>query len=217
MFPREVVLAIVILDLPIILNEKSSVLLKEGFGASWWYLNCDCDDFYVDVVEDVLSLCSFTQVRTMCFINRHDIRSDSITDKSSTITLLSRATPKCRAALEASLRFVGQYEFIDSIPVENHSSIGLQIFDAIDYGTSDYPIPNGKRVQLSCYSNYETFLDEVCSKAGMYFFFHVFLVLTYFTSFVDSISYSSCSRIGIRWGDSNVYGRKWLLGSIKPE
>lgn len=152
MFPREVVLSIVVLDLPIVLHEKSYVQMKDGFGASWWYINCDCDDFYFDVVEDVISLCSLPQVRAMCFMKK---------DGDDKVSLLSRATPRCRAALQSALRFVNRYEFVDSQPIESNPAKGLQIFDALDFGTTLKPIPNGKRVLLSCYSKYESFIQEV--------------------------------------------------------
>lgn len=154
MFPREVILAIVVLDLPINFNDnKRNNQIAEGYGASWWYLNCDCDDFYVDVVEEIIDMCTFAQILKLCFAKKDN-------DENS-YTVLSRATPKCRDVLQRSLRFAGRYEFIDSSPIESNVSLGLKVFDALDFGTKLDPLSDGKRVLLHCYSKEEYYIEQV--------------------------------------------------------
>jgi hypothetical protein len=168
LFPRHVILAIVLLDLPIVIHEKDSVQMNAGFGSSWWYINCDCDDFYVDVVEDIISLCTFPQIRTMCFVNRNNDGSGSSNNNNNChdgndSSLILRATPKCRAALQSALRFVGRYEFLGDSPVQSNVTLGLKVFDALDFGTRLNPHPDGKNILLTCYSRYDTFRKEVSS------------------------------------------------------
>jgi hypothetical protein len=140
----------VLVDLPIDLGHQQTVRLRDGFGGSWWFLTCECDDSYVDIVEEVVSLCSYSQIRAMCFVK-----------DGSEDTLLSRATPKCREVLRRSLRFAGRFEFVGSNPIYSDEEIGLKVFDALDYGTPDDPDEDGRRVILKCFANGESFAEEV--------------------------------------------------------
>lgn len=150
MLPREVILALVLVDLPINLDRGDDTILREGFGASWWYLTCECDDYYVDIVEEVVTLCSFAQVRALCFFK------DGTTD-----TLLARATPKCKSVLSRSLRFVGRFEFVDRAPVYSDASVGVKEYNALDFGTHIDPAPDGRRVVLKCFTREDSFRHEV--------------------------------------------------------
>jgi len=154
--PREVILGLVLVDLPFELDDTECEEHREGLGASWFFLACECDDQYADVVEEVVSLCSYPQARELCFF-----------DNGSGETLLARATPKCRSILQRSLRFVGRFEFVGSAdPVESQGD-GLDLFrmfDAIDFGTRDEPFPEGKPVVLKCYVSEELYEEEVRGK-----------------------------------------------------
>jgi hypothetical protein len=150
MLPREVILAMVLVDLPVNLDRKHEATLREGFGASWWYLACECDDFYYDIVEEVVSLCSFVQVRSLCLLK------DGTTDM-----LLARATPKCKNALTRALRFVGRFEFLDSAAVYSDERAGMKAFNALDFGTHIDPAPDGRKVVLKCFTKEDTFRREV--------------------------------------------------------
>lgn len=148
--PREVILALVLVDLPFDLECEA---LREGFGASWFFLACECDDHYVDIVEEVVSLCSYPQARELCFF-----------DNGSGDTLLGRATPRCRSVLQRALRFVGRFEFMGSIDSVGSQDEGLEfyrLFNAIDFGTRDAPFPEGKPVVLKCYISEDLYEKEV--------------------------------------------------------
>ena len=153
--PRAVILALVLVDLPVDLDDKDAVAAREGFGASWAFLTCDCDDAHIDIVEEVLSICSYRQTRELCFL-----RSGSGSTRNSG-TVISRATPKSKAALRKALRFVGRYEFLGSSPVHSDASEGLKVFDALDFGTTDAPIQDGRPVLLKCYSNESSYFNEI--------------------------------------------------------
>jgi hypothetical protein len=154
MLPREVILALVLVDLPIDLDQKVGVGIRDGFGGSWWYLSCECDDHYIDVVEEVVSICSYPQVREICFMKG-----------GSEETLISHATPKCRNVLQRALRFVGRFEFLSNSNVQSDESRGLRVFEALDFGTRSDPIPEGRRVLLKCFTREEVYLQEVRSTA----------------------------------------------------
>lgn len=147
MLPREVILALVLVDLPIALEDVAQHRLRDGYGESWFYITCEGDDHYVDVVEDVLSLCTYRQARELCFIS-----------DDSGVTLLSAATERCRTVLQRSLRFVGRFEFAGSADATNE---GYRQFEAIDYGTRQNEIHNGRRVILKCYTSAQLYQDEV--------------------------------------------------------
>lgn len=148
--PREVLLAIALVDLPFDLDDTECHENKrEGCGASWFFLTCECDDAHVDVVEEVISLCLYTQIRELCFF-----------DVGQGETLLARATPKCRQVLQRSLRFLGRFEFVSS-QSEFEDSPAFRLFEAIDYGTKDFPIAEGQRVLLKCYVEQDCFEQEV--------------------------------------------------------
>jgi hypothetical protein len=147
--PREVLLAMVLVDLPFDLDDIDyhGRGTRDNCGASWVFLTCECDDSYIDVVEEVLSICSYPQSRELCFF-----------DIGSGETLLARATPKCRSVLQRSLRFLGRFEFVSAQSVD---APAFRLFDAIDFGTRDIPIFDGKRVMLKCYIEQDAFELEV--------------------------------------------------------
>lgn len=146
----ELILAIVLVDLPIELDSKESVQVRDRQGSSWWYLVCESDDHFVGVVEEVVLMCSYGQIRELCFMEGYHGE-----------TLIARATPKCRAALQKGLRFLGRFEFIGQSALLADPSRGIKLFDAIDYGPTRSPFDVGKRVVLKCYADEATFLDEV--------------------------------------------------------
>ena len=152
--PEEIILALALVDLPIDLDDKEGVKVRQGFGGSWWFLTCDCDDQYVAVVREIVSICTFQQVRELCFLKA----SNGIE------TVLSRATPRCRLALTQALRFVGRFEFVGKAALHTDASVGLREFDALDFGggTGQSQLEEeGKRVLLKCYTMEEPFVDEV--------------------------------------------------------
>ena len=153
MMPEEVILALVLVDLPIDLDEKAGIKVREGFGGSWCFLTCECDDHYADVVEEVISICSYPQVRELCFASSGPNGSGG--------AVITRATPICRLALRRALRFVGRFEFIGSAALETDVALGLKVFEALDFGTEDDSFEDGRRVLLRCYSREKSYLDEV--------------------------------------------------------
>lgn len=124
--------------------------MKEKQGSSWWYLVCESDDHFVDVVDEVISMCSYAQIRELCFMEGH-----------SGQTLIARATPKCRAVLQKGLRFLGRFEFVGQSALLADPSRGIKIFEAIDYGPNESPYDLAKRVILKCFSDEATFEEEV--------------------------------------------------------
>lgn len=150
MLPREVILALVLVDLPFDLDKKNNVKVRDGFGDSWWYLTCVCDDCYADVVEEVIAICSYQQVREMCFLKN-----------ASNETLISRASPKCRSVLQRALRFVGRFEFVGSSALYTDVSAGVKVFDALDFGTPSNSTNEPRRVLLKCFAREEQYMKEV--------------------------------------------------------
>lgn len=151
--PREVILALVLVDLPIDLDENVGVKLREGFGGSWGYLTCECDDHYADIVEEVISICSYAQVRELCFAKCGPGENGA--------TVITRATPSCRLALRRALRFVGRFEFLGSSALQSDSSLGLKVFEALDFGMDEDEFEEGRKVMLRCYSREQYYLEEV--------------------------------------------------------
>ena len=148
MLPNEVILALALVDLPISLDTTDSPPPKDGFGASWWYLMCECDDYHVDIVQEVVLLCTFPQIRSLCLLR------NGVGD-----VLLARATPKCRSVLDSVLRIVGRYEFVESSPI--YTDTEFAAFNALDFGSQFDPIPDGKSVILKCYTSEQSFLKHV--------------------------------------------------------
>jgi hypothetical protein len=143
MLPSEVVLALVLVDLPFEVDDVMCDSARDGFGASWFYLACECDDHYLTVVEEVLGLCSYAQVRRLCFYNE---------------AFIARATPKCRELLQHALRFLGRFEFVGTEVPDGSSTQGYQLFAAIDYGEG-----SERRVLLKNYTSLDLFHAEVSS------------------------------------------------------
>lgn len=151
--PREVILALALVDLPLDLDDKDGVKVRDGFGGSWWFLTCECDDHHVDIVQEVISICSYSQIRELCFMKGGPNRSGG--------PVISCATPKCRVELRKSLRFVGRFEFLGSSALRSDSSLGLKVFEALDFGTEESPIRDGRRMLLYCYGTETSYRDEV--------------------------------------------------------
>ena len=155
MLPNEVILALVLVDLPINLDAADDSFPKAGFGSSWWYLVCECDDYHVKIVHEVVSLCTFPQIRSLCLM-----------ENGSGDVLLTRATPKCRSVLNSVLRIVGRFEFVDSSPIFTDTLLGIDAFNALDFGSHLDPILEGKSVILKCYTSEEIFLTDVSLSAA---------------------------------------------------
>ena len=149
----EVIFAIVLVDLPVDVDDKSGVKVRQSLGDSWWFLACESDDHYFEIVQEVVGVCSFQQVRELCFMKGGT--------SSNGGTVISRATPKCRFLLTQALRFVGRFEFVGSSALYTDSSIGLKEFDALDFGGATSNANEGRRVILKCYSLEESFQREV--------------------------------------------------------
>jgi Protein kinase domain len=150
LLPRQVIMAIAIVDLPIDLDRKDSPQLRDGHGGSLWYLACDTDDHYADVVEEIVSICSFAQVREMCFMSGPGGEP-----------LITRATKRCMAIMQKSLRFLSRFEFISTSPIYSDQSLGIKMFDALDFGTDLQPFDEGRPIILKCYSDEEVFAQEI--------------------------------------------------------
>jgi len=145
----EVIMAIALVDLPINLDAKDNLMIREGYGASWWYLTCDCDDAYVDIVVEILTICTYAQKRELCFL-KNKLGS----------SVIKRASPKCKLELRKALRFAGRYEFTGNAIVKAESVEGIKVFEVLDFGTDDIPIENGRSVYLKYYEQFETYARD---------------------------------------------------------
>jgi len=150
--PKEVILAVVLTDLPFDLQEEKPTL-RDGYGKSWWFLVCDCDDEYHDVVKKVLQMCSYEQVRELCLMEGGT--------SSNAWAVISRATPKCRHELQKAQRFAGRYEFMDDEPKYSDSSKGLNVYEAFDFGSQMYPREKERIVTVKCYSKMRFYNEEM--------------------------------------------------------
>ena len=146
----EVILELVLADLPVYLDDKACLNLKNG-GDSWWFLACECNDRYLDVVEELISICSYQQVHTLCFMTQADSRS----------TLVACASPACKEFLTVSLLFVGRFEFLESAYKAQAAIDDVRVFEALDYGREDSPHEKGKKVALYCYTNERVYRSQV--------------------------------------------------------
>jgi ankyrin repeat protein len=144
----EVITAIVLLDLPIDLDGEG-IKYRESFGGSWWYINCDCDDKYAEIVDEILELCEYEQKRALCFIKNKASES-----------LISRATPECRKRLRKSLRFAGRYEFVGSADKTGVPK-NIKVFEAIDFGAEENYGDDGRKIILMYYEDRDHYIRDV--------------------------------------------------------
>ena len=99
--PDQVVFALILLDLPFDLDDKKrSNALKKGYGHNWIYIISSCGERYIHLVDKIFSLCSYHQIRELCFL-----KDDKITDCPSAISL---ATVSIKDTMRKALRFVGR-------------------------------------------------------------------------------------------------------------
>jgi hypothetical protein len=152
MLPRDIILLTAMADLPIDIDRKHDVELLEGRGASLWYLACECDDFHIDVVEEIISLCTHSQARAL-----------SLLKGASGEALVKRATPGCRSVLQSALRLAGRFEFTDSEVVFADDVRGLNVFKALDFADHLDSDGEGKRVLLKNFRKRNAFEEEVCT------------------------------------------------------
>jgi hypothetical protein len=145
---REIILAISIIDLPIDLGAEGRAILRDGFGASWSYLICESNDLHVDVVKEILALCSHPQKEALSLaIAKHSCEGR---------TVAACATPLCKEELRRSLMFLRRFEILGG--QKNHAfSWHAKKFDAIDYGAIDDPIQKGKKVTLVYYADAKSY------------------------------------------------------------
>ena len=146
----EIITAIALLDLPIDLDDDEN-RIRHGFGGSWWYLNCDCDDNYVHVVHEILEICDdYQQKRSLCFLKDKQGKS-----------IMSRATPKCKHELRKTLRFAGRYEFVGSAMTDSDLGEEVKVFEALDFGTDEDPREDGRKVTIKYYGDKDAFTRAV--------------------------------------------------------
>ena len=150
--PREVILALALVDLPFDLAENEGVKVREEFGGSWWFLACECDDYHVDLVEEIISICSYQQLRELCFMK------GGLNGNGGPV--ISRATPKCCQLLRKALRFVGRFEFLGNAAIYTDDTLGLKVFEALDFGAEEEPFKEGRRVMLQCYEREDKYRQE---------------------------------------------------------
>ena len=139
LMPEEVILAIALVDLPVNIDDRDGIKVLKDRGQSWTFLTCDSDDHMVNVVEEIVSICSFQQLQELCFM----------TELCSENAIVDRATPKCREVMNRALRFLGRFEFVGDGPIFSDMQTGFKAFDALDFGNNE----GGKRVLLECYKN----------------------------------------------------------------
>lgn len=149
--PDEVILAIALADLHIDLG--GDVTTRQNFGGSWWFLTCECDDHYVDIVRTLVAMCSFEQVRMLCVMEGGASQNRG--------TVISRATPKCREVLSQAIRFLGRFEFVGTTPLYSDVDKQIKAFDALDFGGGNCSSDEGRRVLLKSYALKDVFLVEV--------------------------------------------------------
>ena len=147
--PREVLLGILIVDLPVDIGNKENPQIIPGRGSSWWFIVCECNDAYPNLVKEVLTLCNHHQRRELCFMKGGSSRKGG--------SILRKATPKSKLELRRGLRFVGRYEFTGSEAVISSRSRGLQVFDALDF---EYD-KEGTQVYLHCFSKEKYYAKEI--------------------------------------------------------
>lgn len=154
--PEEVILAIALVDLPFDVDDKGSTEMREEHGASWWFLACECDDHYVDIVQQIVMICTFEQIQELCSMKKGTGQKQD--------NILARATPKSKLVLSHASRFLGRFELLQNSPVDTDSSIGLNVFNAVDHAYAEEN-EEGRRVILRCYANIQMFTQAV-SRSG---------------------------------------------------
>ena len=77
------------------------------------------------------------------------------------LSVIKRASPKCKLELRKALRFFGQYEFTGNTVVKSESLEGIKVFEVIDFGTDELPIKNGRVVHLKYYEQLHAYAREV--------------------------------------------------------
>ena len=152
--PEEVIFAIAMSDLHIDINGTDEEEKCSDFGGSWWFLTCESDDHYADIVKQIVSICSFQQVRLLCLMEGGRNR-----DKG---TVIIRATPKCKDILQRAIRFMGRFEFLGDFPIYSNPDTTLKAFQALDFGIAH---ETGRKVTLKCYQSRNCFLQDVRSRA----------------------------------------------------
>lgn len=95
--PEEVILAMVLVDSPVDLSRKDIIKMKKGYGGSWWFLTCESDDQFVELVIEVISICNSEHLRELCYMK--------CGQDGKGAPVLERATPMCREVLEEALSF----------------------------------------------------------------------------------------------------------------
>ncbi len=128
-------------------THKSNMFFEQGNFSHPFDIS---DDFFANIVEDVISFCSVEQARSLCLVKN-----------SSGETLLQRASPKCRLAMQAALRVAGRFEYDETKPIFEDNMRGLRIYEAYDHGDIDDGEADGKKVSLRLFSNYKAFQEEV--------------------------------------------------------
>ncbi|KAL3802358.1 hypothetical protein HJC23_007183 [Cyclotella cryptica] len=171
---REIILAIAIIDLPIDLGARQEAILRNGFGASWWFLVCESDDRYVDIVTEILSMCTHSQKTALCLTKA--------THNGINKSAIACATSRCKMALMNSLRFLGRFEFTGGQKKHDSPPDSTQQFIAIDYGTNELPIDGGRKVGLRCYMNDIDYIRETQKLHQVNLHEHFFEKLDFFSA-----------------------------------
>ena len=125
-----IILALSLLDLPIDINNNVDHSTTDAdddqnnYGSSWYFLTCDSNDDYINIVKEILVLCTYYQIRELCFmrgpiirnkkqfqiVNGDIVMNNNSEDNTNNIvpsvfigSVISRATPKCKLELRIAL------------------------------------------------------------------------------------------------------------------
>ena len=155
--PIEVIMAIVIVDLPIDIDNKEEPERRTGFGESWWFIACDCDDHYAEIVDEIVAISSVAQVRELAYM-----------ENTAGESAISRAAPESKEILRCSLRFLGRFEIKTEMALpESLAPEGVAIFEAIDFGYPDDALEDGIDVFLKFFPDQNLYDSEVRKRSLM--------------------------------------------------
>mmetsp|Transcript_3197 Transcript_3197/g.6699 ORF Transcript_3197/g.6699 Transcript_3197/m.6699 type:complete len:1762 (+) Transcript_3197:192-5477(+) len=140
--PIELIMALLLVDLPIDIDNKDRPERREGFGESWWFIACECDDHYFELVDEIVSICSVSQVRELAYMKN-----------SAGESLIELAAPESREVLQCALRYLGRFEIRSELPLGDSAPAGMSIFQAVDFGYSEDGLDEGIDVYLKFFPN----------------------------------------------------------------
>lgn len=144
--PNSLIKSLLLSDMPIEFefNESKTSMLGEvsekHHGGSWWFIACQCNEKYLDIIEEILERTTHAQILALA-------RSMKSSDEQ--VRVIDVASERLRSLFSSMLRFHGRYELLPEEPMTFDGYDGdIEEYHACDHGFVESDMRNNLDLEI---------------------------------------------------------------------